>query len=157
MEKRKRATETRSYVSGLEQPHYPPSGSIQIGPTPGDAHVRSERGGSGWKDPTHSRPAAVGHDDKTGAQAWCGASLVPQVPAVPKEEEEDDDAEKDRLVGMEMVHKATSGKPVLSGPEDLRMKQDGRSTQSPESQGSTQLQTSGQDKSSLPTPDSQVL
>lgn len=166
MEKRKRATEGMSYVSGLEQPHYPPSGSIQIGPTPGDAHARSERGGSGWKDPTHSRPAAVGQDDKTGAQAWCGASLVPQVSAVPKEEEEeeveeDDDgdaaADKDRLVGMEMVHKATSGKPVLSGPEDLGMKQDGRSTQSPESQGSTQPQRSGQDKSSLPTPDSQVL
>lgn len=166
MEKRKRATEGMSLnVSGLEQPHYPPSGSIQIGSTPGDAHARSERGGSECRDPTHSRPVAVGHvDNKTGAQAWCGASLVPQDSAVPKEEEEEDGdgddedaAEKDRLVGMEMIHKFTNGKPVFSGPEDMGMRQDGTSTQSPESQGSTQLQTSGQDKSSLPTPDSQVL
>lgn len=156
MEKRKRATEGMSYVSGLEQPHYPPSGSIQAGPTPEVAHATSERGGFGWKDPTHSWAVAVGHDDKTRPQVRCGVSLEPQVPAVPKEEE-DDDADKHRLSGMDMIHKAASCIPVLSGPEDLGLQQDGRSTQSPDLQESIQTQRSGQDKSSSPTPDSQVL
>lgn len=157
MEKRKRATEGMSYVSGPSQPHYPPSASIEAGPTPNVAHATSERGGFGWKDPTHLRAAAVGHDDKTGPQAWCGAPLVPQIPPGAKKEEDDEDAEKNRLAGMEMVHKAASGVAVLSGPEDLGLQQDGRSTQSPESQVSTQFQRSGQDKSSSPTPDRQVL
>lgn len=60
---------------------------------------------------------------------------------------------------MDMIGKANSGKPVFSGPEDLGMTRDAtQSTQSPEPPvASTQLQRSGQDKSSLPTPDSQVL
>lgn len=144
MDKRKRGGEGLLYGPDLQQSHHPPSGSIQAGPTQ-DACARSEGGGPRWEEPGQSGSAALGDDDGTGRQTRCEAS------------HEHDDSDQDRISGIAMVDKANKGKAVLSGPGDLGMSRDGGQIQSPEPQGSTQLSASGQDKSSLPTPDSQVL
>lgn len=153
MEKRKRGSEGRQYPHGLQPPQNPPSRSIQAGPTQDAAYARSESEGPRWEDPGQSGPASVGHDDETVPQTRSRASPGSRLLA----SHESDDSDEDRTAGMEMVDNADKGKPVLSGPAALGLRRDSRQTKSPEPQDSTQLQRSGRDKSSLPTPDSQVL
>lgn len=146
MEKRKGAREG-SFSPGHTQSDLSPSHFIQGAPSQDMHATNSGRGGTEPEDPAN--PQSVG-DGGLGTQVRSDVGPRDRNPPVP--EQATDDWDEGKLPGKDMIDRANSGKPVLSGPEDLGMKRDDGQQQK------AQLREKpGQDKSSLPTPDSQIL
>lgn len=160
MEKRKRAREASSALGNPPAEYVLGSPSqLTQGVPLEDAHVtRSGPEGAGSDNAEESRFA---RDGGLQTQEWSGVGLgLQKLPLQDQDQATDliDHSDREGLPGRDMLDRANSGKPVLTGPEDLGMEQDDGQQQSPKRQhASTQLRKSDHDKPAWPTPDSQFL